>query len=101
MQTKIFQSGNSQAIRIPKDFRFDVNVTEVEIFKRGDELVIKPKPTSLSGAFDLLSQMPDDVFPEGREDDAPQDRETQFHTGLNDSISSISNSRKSGFTPAC
>ncbi|NCQ47227.1 MAG: AbrB/MazE/SpoVT family DNA-binding domain-containing protein, partial [Shewanella frigidimarina] len=27
MEAKIFQSGNSQAVRIPKEFRFDV--TEV------------------------------------------------------------------------
>ncbi len=75
MQTKIFQSGNSQAIRIPKEFRFDSTVTEVEIFKRGEELVIKPKLTSLSEAFNLFSQMPDDIFQEGREDDIPQERE--------------------------
>jgi len=39
MEAKIFQSGNSQAVRIPKEFRFEV--TEVEIFKRGDEVVLK------------------------------------------------------------
>ncbi len=45
MEAKIFQSGNSQAVRIPKEFRFDV--TTVEIFKRGDEVVLKPKTTDL------------------------------------------------------
>ena len=35
MRTKVFQSGNSQAVRIPKAFRFDVD--EVEIFRCGDE----------------------------------------------------------------
>ena len=34
---RIFQSGNSQAVRLPKDFRFDVD--QVEIFRRGDEVV--------------------------------------------------------------
>lgn len=29
----IFKSGNSQAVRLPKDFRFDVR--EVEILRRG------------------------------------------------------------------
>ena len=45
METKVFQSGNSQAVRIPKEFRFDVST--VEIFKRGDEVVLKPKTTDL------------------------------------------------------
>ena len=30
---KIFQSGNSQAIRLPKAFRFDASVREIELRK--------------------------------------------------------------------
>lgn len=37
--TRVFTSGNSQAVRLPKEFRFDVS--EVEIFRRGDEVVLK------------------------------------------------------------
>ena len=29
MMTKVFQSGNSQAVRIPVDFRFDVDTVEI------------------------------------------------------------------------
>jgi antitoxin VapB len=39
---KLFQHGGSQAVRLPKDFRFEG--TEVEIEKRGDEVVLRPKP---------------------------------------------------------
>lgn len=74
MEARIFQSGNSQAVRIPKEFRFDV--TEVEIFKRGDEVVLKPKPKNLGIAFKLLVQMPDDFMSNGREDTKPQERES-------------------------
>ncbi|KUJ74932.1 virulence factor [Thiomicrospira sp. XS5] len=74
MEARIFQSGNSQAVRIPKEFRFDV--TEVEIFKRGDEIVLKPKPKNLGVAFKLLGEMPDDFMVEGREDTLPQERES-------------------------
>ncbi|OIP96464.1 MAG: antitoxin [Thiomicrospira sp. CG2_30_44_34] len=74
MEAKIFQSGNSQAVRIPKEFRFDV--TEVEIFKRGDELVLKPRPKNLGVAFKLLGQMPNDFMANGREDSNPQERES-------------------------
>jgi antitoxin VapB len=74
MEAKIFQSGNSQAVRIPKEFRFDIS--EVEIFKRGDEVILKPKPKNLGAAFKLLSDMPDDFMENGRGDALPQERET-------------------------
>lgn len=74
MEARIFQSGNSQAVRIPKEFRFDV--MEVEIFKRGDEIVLKPKPKNLGAAFKLLGEMPDDFMVDGREDTLPQERES-------------------------
>lgn len=71
---RIFQSGNSQAVRLPKEFRFDVD--QVEIFRRGDEIVLRP--TAVNGAiiFDLLSCLPADFMPDGREDAQPQDRES-------------------------
>ncbi|MBD2859592.1 antitoxin [Spongiibacter sp. KMU-158] len=74
MDAKIFQSGNSQAIRIPKEFRFDVS--EVEIFKRGDEVILKPKPKNLGAAFKLLGEMPSDFMEGGRVDSLPQERES-------------------------
>ncbi len=51
--TKVFKSGNSQAVRLPKEFQFDVD--EVEIFRRGDEVVLRKKPRSLLPAFKLLA----------------------------------------------
>mgnify|MGYP001323201756 FL=1 len=74
MKTKIFQSGNSQAVRIPKAFRFDTSV--VEIFKRDDEVVIKPTPKNLGKAFELLTEMPEDFMIDGRGDDEPQNQDT-------------------------
>ena len=38
---KIFKHGGSQAVRLPKAFRFEG--TEVSIEKRGNEVVLKPK----------------------------------------------------------
>ena len=60
MRTKVFQSGNSQAVRIPKSFRFDVD--EVEIFRRGDEVVLRARPKHLEEAFYLLTSMPEDFM---------------------------------------
>ncbi len=66
MEAKILKFVNSQAVRIPQELCFDV--TEVEIFKRGDELVLKSKPKNLTKAFDLLASMPENFMVEGRED---------------------------------
>ena len=74
MKAKVFQSGNSQAVRIPKEFRFEE--AEVEIFKRGDEVILKPKPKNLGEAFKLLADMPSDFMADGRDDAILQERET-------------------------
>ena len=37
---KVFRSGNSQAVRLPKAFRFDVD--EVEVTREGDAVVLRP-----------------------------------------------------------
>jgi len=74
MLAKVFKSGNSQAVRLPKEFRFDVS--EVEVFKRGEEVVLRAKTKNLAQAFELLTQMPDDFMEGGREDEPPQERES-------------------------
>lgn len=72
--TKVFKSGNSQAVRLPKEFQF--RGKEVEIFKRGDEVVLREKSRGLERAFWLLASLPDDFFAEGRSDPPPQKRES-------------------------
>ena len=69
---KVFRSGNSQAVRLPKEFRLDA--AEVEIFRRGNEIVLRERPRDLVAAFELLCALPDDVLAD-RGDDAPQTRE--------------------------
>lgn len=69
---KVFRSGNSQAVRLPKSFRLDA--IEVEIVRRGDELVLRPLRTGLADAFALLASLPDDFMAEGRQDAPPQRR---------------------------
>lgn len=73
MLAKIFQSGNSQAVRLPREFRFDVD--QVEIYRRGDEVVLRPVVPDATSVFDALSGFPDDFMAEGRTDDLPQERE--------------------------
>jgi antitoxin VapB len=71
---KIFKNGNSQAVRLPKAYQFDVS--EVQIFRRGDEIVLKRKPKDLSKAFELLTEMSDDFMSEGRCQLPAQNRES-------------------------
>jgi antitoxin VapB len=70
---RVFRSGNSQAVRLPKEFR--LNSTEVEIFRRGDEIVLREKAKGLGRAFEILANLPGDFLPEGRQDTSPQQRE--------------------------
>ncbi len=57
---KVFQSGNSQAVRLPKEFQFDVS--EVEIFRRGTEVILRKKSVSGLDLFNQLTsiELPDD-----------------------------------------
>ena len=71
--TRVFQSGNSQAVRIPREFQLDV--TEVEIFRRGDELILRKKKENLLHVLDIFAAMPDDFMEEGRNDPPPQQRD--------------------------
>ena len=70
---RIFKSGNSQALRLPKDFRFSVE--KVEIFRRGDEVVLRERPLAAEALFDILAALPDDFMAEGRGDSTPQERD--------------------------
>lgn len=70
---RIFKSGNSQAVRLPKEFRFQVD--EVEIFRRGPDVVLRPRKKSLAKAFAALASMPSDFMSEERRDRPPQKRE--------------------------
>ena len=70
---RVFQSGNSQAVRLPKEFRLDVN--EVEIFRRGDEIVLRPLASNATAIFDALASLPADFMEQGRADLPPQERE--------------------------
>lgn len=71
---RVFKSGNSQAVRLPREFRF--KGSEVEIFRRGDEIVLRERPANAVGVFDLLASLPEDFLAEGREDGVPQQRES-------------------------
>ena len=51
--TTVFTSGNSQAVRLPKAFRFDAKTVEIE--RRGDEIILRARKQTVG---DLLKQRP-------------------------------------------
>jgi antitoxin VapB len=72
---KVFMTGDSQTIHLPKGFCFKGK--EVEIFRRGDEVILREKPVTADQLFKILAQMPDDFYAETRVDEPPQEREAK------------------------
>jgi len=70
---RVFKSGNSQAVRLPKEFRF--NSAEVEISRRGDDDVLREGVKHLGRAFEVLVDLPGDFLADSRDDTPPQKRE--------------------------
>jgi len=68
---RVFRSGNSQAVRLPKEFRLQSG--EVEIFRRGDDIVLREKRRSLAALLEDLPPWPED-FPDDIPDLPPQKR---------------------------
>jgi antitoxin VapB len=70
MEASVFWSGNSQAIRLPKDFR--VRGNSVDISRKGDKIVIKEKK-ALSWTEIFATQCPEFEL-ERPDNTAPQER---------------------------
>jgi antitoxin VapB len=68
--TKVFRSGNSQAVRLPKEFQLDVD--EVEIFRQGEDIILRKKSTNLLSAFQALAAVEGSIK---REQPAMQERD--------------------------
>jgi len=71
---KLFQNGNSQAVRLPKEFRMPG--TEVKIFKKGNQVILEPMELTWDSLFESLSEFPDDFMDGGRNQPAIQKRES-------------------------
>ena len=71
--TRVFKSGNSLAVRLPKEFKVGSKI--LEIFQRGEEIVLREPTKGLTKAFELLTTLPEDFYAEGRKDTPPQHRE--------------------------
>lgn len=70
---KIFENGRSQAVRLPKKFRFQVD--EVVVQKLGDAVLLAPKDSVWKIFMDGLDEFTGDVFEDGREQGIQKERE--------------------------
>jgi antitoxin VapB len=72
VSSRIFKSGNSEAVRLPRDIAFGRDM-EVTIVRSGDVLTIYPKRAPLSDLAARLNALP-----------KPRDIETRDETPLPD-----------------
>lgn len=77
MRTRVFQSGNSQAVRIPKEIQFDRLDVEYEIERQGDVIIIRPVRAPLTHVLERFAAFTDDFMAEGRPEQGTQEREAR------------------------
>ncbi len=71
--TKVFTSGRSQAVRIPKAYRF--TESEVYINKIGDAIVLTPKKYLAEAFRQGIAMLEDDFMADGLPENIPTARE--------------------------
>jgi antitoxin VapB len=69
---KVFWSGRSQAVRLPKEFRFDSD--QVRIRRRGNAVILEPLADDWQWLDALTAKLDDDFVEAVNEQPAPQER---------------------------
>jgi antitoxin VapB len=73
---KLFQTGRSQAVRLPKEFRFPG--TEVRIRRFGTGVLLEPMRVDAEKVFAAIDAIGGSFMPEGREQPPMQERDFDF-----------------------
>ena len=73
MTAKIFENGRSQAVRLPKEYRFEQD--EVSINKIGSIVLLMPKNEPMEGFLKGLNMFTGDFMESGRYEETVQERE--------------------------
>jgi antitoxin VapB len=71
---KLFRNGDSQAVRLPKEFRFDGE--EVLIKRVGDAVVLLPKARSWDTLFGSVAKFTPDFMAARDQPDGAEERES-------------------------
>jgi antitoxin VapB len=73
LSSKVFTSGNSQAIRLPKEYQMEEK--ELYIQKIGNTIILFPKKNPWESFEKSLDQFSEDFMIEGRNQPKMQERE--------------------------
>ncbi|MGE3145019.1 MAG: antitoxin [Pseudorhodoplanes sp.] len=71
-RTRVFKSGNSQAVRIPAEIAYAETDIDLEITRMGEVITIVPARKNLSDAIATLRQMPKPPLEKREPIDMPQ-----------------------------
>lgn len=71
---KVFENGRSQAVRLPKKFRFVGD--EVVVQRLGNAVLLVPKEDAWQTFMNGINSFTDDFFEDGRSQDVPTARES-------------------------
>jgi antitoxin VapB len=76
MLTRVFKSGNSLAVRIPKELAFLEPAQNVQIERVGNTLVLRPaEPETLADLADIFAAFSADFMSQGREPHEQKERD--------------------------
>lgn len=73
MTAKVFENGRSQAVRLPKECRFDTD--EVVVNKIGDIVLLMPKTSRWSSFMQAIDMFSDDFMENEGDGEKKQERE--------------------------
>ena len=73
MTAKVFENGRSQAVRLPKECRF--NTDEVAVNRIGDIVLLMPKTNKWTSFMQAIDMFSDDFMQDGRDGSLEQDQE--------------------------
>ena len=71
---KVFVSGRSQAVRLPKKYRFDTS--ELVIQRLGSVVMLSPKEDAWQTFLEWIDGFTEDCFAEGRAPEALSERDS-------------------------
>lgn len=74
MTAKVFENGRSQAVRLPKECRF--NTDEVAVNRIGDIVLLMPKTNKWNSFMQAIDMFSDDFMQDGRDGSLEQERES-------------------------
>ena len=75
---KLFRNGRSQAVRLPREFRFEGSEVNIRRDPESGDVVLSRRYKSMQDWFERMDQLKSDDFMSDRKDAPPQKRKKMF-----------------------